>query len=63
MFIFQSVTRRLKIIVVLLEDIEEINDKGDNMKDWLEKYPGASEDIYEGLPEPRGDPSQHGSVP
>ena len=38
----KSVTGRRKIIVVLPEDIEEINGKGSNTKDWLEKYPGAS---------------------
>ena len=52
----QSVTGRLKSIVVSPEDIEEISGKGDNMKYWLEKYPGVSEDIDEGLPEPRGHP-------
>ena len=26
------------------------------MKDWLEKYPRASKDIDEGIPEPRGRP-------
>ena len=38
----QSITGRREIIVVLPEDIEEIIGKGDNMKYWLEKYPGAS---------------------
>ena len=52
----QSVTGRRKIIVVLLEDIEEISGKGANMKDWLEKYPGSLKDIYEGILEPRGIP-------
>ena len=36
------------------EDIEEISGNGSNVKSWLEKYPGASEDIDEALPEPRG---------
>ena len=38
------------------EDIGEINGKGANIKDWLDKYPGAPEEIDEGLPDPRGRP-------
>ena len=34
----------------------EISGKGDNNAYWLEKYPGVSEEIYEGLPETRGNP-------
>ena len=48
--------RRRKSIVVLPEDIEEIIDKGSNMKDWVEKYPVELEDIDEGLPDPKGRP-------
>ena len=47
---------RRKGIVVSPEDIEEISGKGANFKDWLENYPGASDDIDEGLSEPRGRP-------
>ena len=43
----QSVTGRHKIFVVSLEYIEEISGKGANVKDWLDKYPGALEDINE----------------
>ena len=52
----QSVPGKLKGIVVSPEYIEEISGKGANIKDWLEKYPGASEEIDEVLPEPRGRP-------
>ena len=52
----QSVTGRRKSIVLAPEDIEEIIGKGANVKDWLDKYPGALEDIDEVLPEPRGRP-------
>ena len=34
----------------------EISGKGANTKYWLDKYPGASEDIDEGLLESRGRP-------
>ena len=33
------------------KDIEDISSKGDNVKYWLAKYPDASEDIDERLPE------------
>ena len=46
----QNATGRRKIIVILPEDIRDICGKGDNTEYWLEKYPGASEDIDEGLP-------------
>ena len=52
----QSVTGRRKCIVVSSEDTEEIRGKGANMNGWLEKYTGVSEDIDEGLPDPRGRP-------
>ena len=45
----QSVPRIHKGIVVSLEDIEDISGKCNNVKDWLENYPGASEDIDSGL--------------
>ena len=45
-----------KSIVVSAEDIGEIKGKGSDLKVWLEKYPDASEEIDEGLPEPRGAP-------
>ena len=50
----QSVTRRRKRIVISPEDTYEISGKGANVKDWLEKYPNASEYIDERIPEPRG---------
>ena len=52
----KSVTGRRKSIVILPEDIEEISVKGDNVKDWLEQYPDTSEDICEGITDPRGRP-------
>ena len=52
----QSVSGKHKGSVVSTEDIEEISGKGANAKYWLEKYPGESEEIYEGLPDPRGSP-------
>ena len=42
--------------MVSAEDIGEIKGKGPDLKVWLEKYPDASEEIYEGLLEPRGKP-------
>ena len=45
-----------KIIVISPKDIREISCKGANTVDWLEDYPNASEDIDEGIPEPRGRP-------
>ena len=50
----QNTTGRWKIIGILPEDIMEISGKGSNTADLLENYPGASEDIYEGIPDPRG---------
>ena len=47
---------RRKGIFVSPEDIEDISGKGDNVKYWLEKYPGASKEIDEGLSEPSGSP-------
>ena len=52
----QSVPGKSKGIVVSPEYIEEISGKGDNVKDRLETYPGSTEDIDDGLPEPRGRP-------
>ena len=52
----KSGTGRRKIIVISPEDIRYISDKGDNTSDWMEKYPGEKEDIYEVLTEPRGKP-------
>ena len=51
---FQRVTGRRKSIIVSPEYIEDITGKGANVKGWLKKHPGASEDIDKGLPEPRG---------
>ena len=45
-----------KNIVVSAEYIWEIKGKGIDTKLWLEKYPDATEEIDEGLPEPRGKP-------
>ena len=42
--------------MVSAEDIGDIKGKGADTKLWLEKYPNASEEIDEGLPEPRGKP-------
>ena len=56
----QSVAGRRKIIVVSPEDIYYIIGKGAYIKYWLKKYPGASDDIYEGLPEPRRRPLSTG---
>ena len=42
--------------MVSAEDIGEIKGKGTDTKLWLEKYPDATEEIDEGLPEPRGKP-------
>ena len=53
---FQSVTGRRKSIIVSTEDIEEIIGKSSNVKELLDKYPEASEDIDEGFLEPRGRP-------
>ena len=36
--------------------MRNISGKGGNTKYWLDKYPGTSEDIDEGLLEPRGRP-------
>ena len=52
----QNVYGNRKSIFVSPDDIGEIRSKGDNNKDWLEKYPGATEEIDEGLPEPWGRP-------
>ena len=52
----QNVSGKRKIVVVLLEDIGDISGQGDNTKYWLEKYPSVTEEIDEGLPEPRGRP-------
>ena len=43
-----------KSIVVSAEDIGEFKGKGSDIKVGLEMYPDASEEIDEGLPEPRG---------
>ena len=40
--------------MVSAEDIGDIKGKGLDTKIWLEKYPDATEEIDEGLPEPRG---------
>ena len=42
--------------MVSAEDIGEIKGKGLDTKVWPEKYPDATEEIDEGLPEPRGKP-------
>ena len=42
--------------MVLAEDIGEIKGKGADTKLSLEKYPDATEEIDEGLPEPREKP-------
>ena len=52
----QTVPAKVKSIVISHEDIGEINVKGANIKDWFEKYPSASEEIDEGLPDPCGRP-------
>ena len=52
----QRVTGRRKVIVVYTEVTKEMSGKVDNVKYWLENYPGASEDMDEGIPEPRGRP-------
>ena len=52
----QTVPEKRKRIFVLPEEIGEISGKGANTKDWLENYPGASEEIDEVLPEPWGRP-------
>ena len=52
----QNFTGRQKNIVILIGVIREISGMGDNNKDWLDKYTKTSEDIDEGLPEPRGLP-------
>ena len=44
----KSVTGRRKCIVFSPEDIEDISGKGANAKDWLEKYPGASDKYMRG---------------
>ena len=49
----QSVPGKRKSNVVSPEDIGEINGKVCNTKYWLEKYPRATEEIGEGLLEPR----------
>ena len=49
----KSVTGRRESIFISPEDIEDISGNGANVKDWLEKYPDASEDIDKGLLEPR----------
>ena len=53
---FQTDPENTKSIVVSHEDIGGINGKVAYLKYWLENYPGASEEIDEGLPEPRGRP-------
>ena len=50
----QTVSADRKSIVVSVEDIGEIKGQGTDLKVWLEKYPDASEEIDDGLPEPRG---------
>ena len=50
----QSVPGKRKSIVISPEDTGEISSKGANTKDWLEKYPSATEEIDEVLLEPRG---------
>ena len=52
----QTVSAGSKSIVVSAADIEEIKGKGSDLKVWLEKYPDASKEIDEGLPEPWGAP-------
>ena len=52
----QIVPGKRKGIIVLPEDIEEISGKSDNVKDRLETYPGSTEEIDDGLPEPWGRP-------
>ena len=53
---FKDAAGRRKIIVISPEDIRYISGKGDNTSDWMGKYPGEKEDIYEVLTEPRGKP-------
>ena len=50
----QTVPEEAKSTVVSSEDIEKIKGKRIDTKIWLEKYPDATEEIDEGLPEPRG---------
>ena len=50
----QNVSGKHKIVVVLPDNTGEISGKGVNIKDWLENYQGATEEIYEGLLEPQG---------
>ena len=52
----QDATGRCKSIVILPEGIREINGKGDNTTYFLENYTDVTEDIDEGLPEPRDRP-------
>ena len=52
----QDTTRRRNIIVISPEDIREISGKGSNTEDWLDNYPDTTEEIYEGLPEMKGNP-------
>ena len=53
---FQDTTGRQKSIVISPDYIRETSGNRANTVDWLEKYPKEMEDIYEGLPEPRGHP-------
>ena len=52
----QNVHGKRKSIAVFTEDIGEISGEGANTKDWLDKYPVATEDIDEVLPEYWGYP-------
>ena len=52
----QTVTAETNNIVVSAEDIGEIKEKGLDTKVWLENYTNATEEIDEGLTEPRGKP-------
>ena len=53
---FQDTTGRQKSIVISPDYIRETSGNRANTVDWLEKYPKEMEDIYEGIPEPRGHP-------
>ena len=53
---FQNAAGRRKIIVISPEDIRDISGKGTNTADWMEKYPGVTEDIDEVLTDPWGKP-------
>ena len=52
----QDNTGRRKSIVISPEDIREISVKAYNTAYWLDNYPDVTEEIDEGLPDPRGRP-------